>query len=284
MHSLLLTSLAMVAFAANSVLNRAALSGGTIDAASFAAVRLVAGASMLALLCLVMRGGVAFRGPDRVSGAVSLICYLYGFSAAYGALDAGVGALILFGLVQMTMFAAGILARERMPPRRVLGAVLAFAGLCWILWPGAGTTVSLPHGLLMAGAGVAWGIYSLLGRRAEDALAATSANFLVAVPIGLVLTLTLSAGQAPLFVTPEGLALATVSGALTSGLGYALWYHVLPSLAASVAAVAQLSVPVIAVAGGVLFLGEALTGQFALASALVLGGVAVSVARRPGSR
>lgn len=284
MRLFLLTSLTMVAFAANSVLNRLALAGGGIDAISFGVVRLIAGAAVLAALARALRGGLALGGPGRVVGVLSLIVYIFGFSTAYRALDAGLGALILFGVVQITMFAGGLILREATPPRRWAGTGLAFAGLAWLLWPGAGPQVSPLHGLLMAAAGVGWGVYSLNGRRGGDALQATAANFVLAAPLGLALGLAWPVGPQGVVLGAEGVLLALLSGAVTSGLGYALWYSVLPRLPASVAAVSQLTVPVIAMAGGVAFLGEAIGARFVLAGALVLGGVALSVAppRRQG--
>jgi len=277
MRLVLLTALTMMAFAANSVLNRMALATGSIDAVQFGTVRLIAGAVMLAVLCALLRGGVRFSGPGRIIGVLSLLLYIYGFSTAYTALDAGLGALILFGVVQITMFGGGVIKGEVMPARRWIGAAISFAGLAWLLWPGGGPAVSPLHGALMAAAGFGWGLYSLAGRLSGDGLMATAANFILAAPLGFALGLVLPA--APDAATPQlqGILLAIVSGALTSGMGYALWYSVLPRLASSVAAVAQLTVPVIAMAGGMVFLGEALSLQFVLASVLVLGGVAVSV-------
>ncbi len=277
MRLFLLTALTMIAFAANSVLNRMALAQGTIDAASFGTIRLIAGAAMLGALCMILRGELRLRGPARAAGVLSLLLYMYGFSAAYDALDAGLGALILFGVVQITMFAGSLIARDALPPRRWIGAALAFSGLVWLLWPGAGPQVSVVHGLFMAGAGIGWGVYSLAGRRSTDALQGTAANFILAAPLGVLIGLALPVGDGGTIIGTEGIALAILSGAVTSGLGYALWYHVLPGLASSVAAVAQLTVPVIAMAGGMIFLGEALSLQFVLASVLVLGGVAISV-------
>ena len=167
-----------------------------------------------------------------------------------------------------------------MPARRWIGAAMAFGGLAWLLWPGAGPQISVVHGLLMAAAGVGWGVYSLNGRRSGDALMATAANFIWAAPLGLLVGWLVPKGAEGIVIGPQGVLLAVLSGAVTSGLGYALWYNLLPRLAASVAAVAQLTVPVIAMAGGMLFLGEALTSEFVLATALVLGGVAVSVIPR----
>ncbi|MHA6325363.1 DMT family transporter [Roseivivax sp. CAU 1753] len=290
MRLILLTALTMVAFAANSVLNRMALVEVGMDAVWFGTIRLFAGAVMLAVLCLMLRRGVSPGGPGRVAGVVSLLVYIYGFSAAYRALDAGLGALILFGCVQITMFGGALVQGERPPARRWAGAALAFAGLGWLLAPGApgvevadvaagsGGGVSLAHGLMMAAAGLGWGIYSLAGRGAGDPLLGTAANFVIAAPVGLILGGVLAlAGQAGGALPMAGVALAVLSGAVTSGLGYALWYSVLPTLPASVAAVAQLTVPIIALGGGMVFLGETLTLGFAIASVMVLGGVAVSV-------
>lgn len=273
MRLLILTALTMTAFAANSVLNRMALTAGGTDAAVFGTIRLVAGAVTLAVLCLALRGGLHLGGRGRLVGVLSLLVYIYAFSAAYRGLDAGLGALVLFGVVQVSMFAGGLAAREAMPPRRWIGAGVALAGLGWLLWPGGGAPVSLWHGALMAAAGLGWGIYSLAGRRSGDALQATAANFILAAPLGLVPGL-LSGGGWP---GMPGVLLAVVSGALTSGLGYALWYAILPRLGASVAAVAQLSVPVIAMAGGIILLGERPSLSLVLAGAVVLGGVAISV-------
>lgn len=283
MRLFLLTALTMTAFAANSVLNRMALTGGTIDAMTFGAIRLLAGGVMLAGVCFLRRGGIRLDGPGRLASVLSLLVYIYGFSYAYRGLDAGLGALILFGMVQITMFAGGFIARETMPLRRWIGAGLALGGLVWLLWPGAGPQVSIPHGLMMAAAGLGWGIYSLTGRRAGDALMATAANFIWAAPLGVAMGFVLPAGEQGMLAGPEGVLLAILSGAITSGLGYALWYAVLPRLPASVAAVAQLTVPVLAMGGGMMFLGEVLSLHFVAAAALVLGGVAVSVIA-PGRR
>ena len=200
---------------------------------------------------------------------LGLSAYLLGFSLAYRGLDAGTGALVLFGTVQVTMFSGALLAREQVPGRRWAGAGLALAGLALIAAPGVSGLVPLA---LMAVAGLGWGIYSLAGRGAIDPLAATGWNFLLSVP--LVLPIGLASGLAPPDAT--GVALAVVSGAVTSGLGYALWYQVLPRLGAARAAVAQLSVPVIAALGGAVLLAEAPGLRFWLASLLVLGGVALA--------
>ena len=279
MRLLALTALTMGAFAANSILNRMALAGGTIDPLSFAAIRLVAGAVALAGLAMALRGTLRLWGPGRWAGGLSLLTYIFGFSLAYTQLDAGLGALILFGVVQITMFAGAVHGGQNPPPRRWLGAGLAFAGLVWLLWPVSADKaqqISLWHGGVMALAGVGWGIYSLTGRRSTDALQATAANFVLTAPLaGLLLAAlwTFEAGKMP---GAQGVALAVVSGAVTSGMGYALWYAILPRLEAGLAAVAQLTVPVLAMAGGMVLLSEALTPRFALASVIVLAGVALS--------
>lgn len=266
-----LLALAMLAFAANSVLNRMAVGAGHIDALGFAAVRVIAGAVTLA--ALMQARGTAWPGrKGRLPGVLGLSTYLLGFSLAYQSLDAGAGALILFGFVQLTMFAGALLHREAVPVTRWLGAGLAFGGLVLLLWPGANAATSLPHALLMIGAGIGWGVYSLAGRKEPDALAATAANFLGSVPLVAGLWLVMGGGAQTI-----GFALAILSGAVTSALGYALWYSILPALGSSRAAVAQLTVPVLAAAGGALILNEPIGLTFLVAAALVLSGVALAL-------
>lgn len=270
MRLFLLTALTMLAFAANSVLNRWAVGPGHIGAVEFAVIRLVAGAGMLAALVLWQRGGLAWPGrKGRVAGVAGLSAYLIGFSLAYRGLDAGTGALVLFGTVQVTMFAGALLSGEAVPARRWAGAGLALGGLAIIAAPATAGMLPLA---LMAGAGLGWGVYSLAGRGAVDPLAATAWNFLLSVPLVVPFGL-LSGVAAPDAV---GVALAVVSGAVTSGLGYALWYAVLPRLGAARAAVAQLTVPVIAALGGAVLLAEVPDLRFWLAAVLVLGGVALA--------
>lgn len=277
MHPVLLTSLVMVAFAANSVLNRLALAEGDIGPTDFAAIRLAAGAAALVALVLLRGGRVPFGAPGRAVGAGSLALYMLGFSFAYVTLDAGLGALVLFGGVQITMFAGAVLQGEAVPPRRWAGAAVAFVGLVLLLWPGSGSGAD-PLGVgLMAAAALGWGVYSLAGRGTKDPLAATAANFVVALPIALVALAIAGLGES---ASPKGIAAALVSGAITSGLGYALWYAVLPRLASAQAAVAQLTVPVIALVGGVLLLGEAPTAGMLAAGAIVLAGVALAILPR----
>jgi drug/metabolite transporter (DMT)-like permease len=273
----LLTALAMTAFAANSILNRAALAGGLIDPASFAAIRTVAGAAVLAGLARAMRRGLPPRRPARLAGAAALATYMLGFSFAYTALDAGTGALILFGGVQAAMLGGALALREAVPPRRWLGVAIAMAGLAALTAPATGAVPTPAPAALMLLAAAGWGAYSLIGRGAGDPIAATAAHFVLAVP----LVLALLAFLAPA-ATPAGVALAVLSGGVTSGLGYALWYAVIPGLGAGRAAAAQLTVPVIALAAGALLLGEALTLPLTLAAAVILAGVALAVL--PGRR
>lgn len=276
----LLVTLTMIAFAANSLLNRAALVDGTTGPASFAALRLLSGAVFLAALLAKRQGLPNLADKRRVIGAGSLALYILGFSFAYVALDAGMGALILFGMVQLTMFGGAILSGDRPATARWIGAATALAGLAWLVWPGTATAPDPLAVLLMTAAGLGWGIYSLTGRGARDPIRDTGGNFICAMPITLLVWLLIPDG-----LTLKGAILAAISGAVTSGLGYALWYSVLPKLESAVAALAQLTVPVIAVTGGVIFLSEPLTPRLILASAVILGGVAFGILgqRRIGS-
>lgn len=268
----LLTTLTMVAFAANSLLNRAALVDGTTGPAAFAAIRLVSGALCLAVLVALKGGLPRLTGKARMLGAGSLAVYMLGFSFAYVALDAGIGALILFGVVQLTMFCGAVLAGEKPAPSRWIGSGLALAGLGWLVWPSGTFAPSFGAVLLMAAAGLGWGLYSLAGRKVSDPLRETAANFLCASPLAVLVWIAMPDG-----LTPQGTLLAILSGAVTSGLGYALWYSVLPRLDTTVGALVQLTVPVIAVAGGIFFLAEPLTLRLALASGVILGGVAFGI-------
>lgn len=278
MRLVFLTAVAMIAFAANSVLNRMAVAQGAIDAQSFALIRLLAGAVVLAGLLVArwgLRGQRIWPGIEgRIAGVLGLIVYMFGFSMAYRQLAAGTGALILFGSVQVTMFAGAIWAAERLRPGRWIGAGLAFLGLWVLVAPGFVAGAAGPMAM-MAMAGGGWGIYSLVGRRSVDPLAGTAWNFILAVPLGLGIW-ALWAGFDPVVVSAPGVALAVASGGITSALGYALWYAILPRLGAARAAVAQLTVPVIAAAAGVGLLDEVLTPRFVVAALVVLVGVVVA--------
>jgi drug/metabolite transporter (DMT)-like permease len=281
MRVIALTVLALLGFAANSLLCRAALEGGAwrIDAASFTSVRLLSGALVLGVL-LRVRGRVERRGSW--GSALALFVYAAGFSLAYVRISAGMGALLLFGCVQATMLGVGLSRGERPRIQEWVGLVLALGGLLVLRWPGA--TAPEPVGAtLMAGAGVAWGVYSLRGRGAGDPLASTADNFLRAVPFTLVLSaLSWAAFEQPR-LTPSGLGLAVASGALASGVGYSLWYAALAHLTALRAAVVQLLVPVVAALGGVVWLGETLTARLVGAGGALLGGVLLALLGRRAS-
>ena len=272
-----LTALTMGAFAANSVLNRLALFSTEIDAATFTLVRLFTGALTLWLVVrLRSRANQSVEGSWTSAGA--LFVYAAAFSFAYTVLETGTGALLLFGAVQFTMIGYGLLRGERFSARQSIGLVAALGGLVYLLLPGL-SAPPLGPALLMASAGAAWGVYSLRGRGRDQPVAESAGNFLRAAPLALlplgVLTL---AGDVQLGTL--GVLYATLSGSVTSGLGYVLWYSVLPSLKATSAATVQLSVPVIAAAGGTVFVGESVTLRLVLASVAILGGIAVVLRAR----
>jgi len=278
MRLVALTALVMVAFAANSVLNRAAVGAGQIGALDFALVRAVSGAAVLVLLIRLRHGRVPLLDARTMLGGLMLTTYLIGFSIAYLAMDAGLGALILFGGVQVTMFAGALVQGERPPARRWIGAALALTGLAWLVWPGGAAPTPLWAVAAMAAAALGWGVYSLIGRGSSDPLGDTAAAFVWATVAGFLAVVAQTGGATGNPSTLSGLALAGVSGAVTSGLGYALWYAVLPRIGASTAGLVQLSVPVIAALGGVVFLAEAPTLGMLGAGALVLGGIAWGLA------
>jgi drug/metabolite transporter (DMT)-like permease len=266
-----LTSLAMTAFAGNSLLCRVALKHTAIDAASFTTIRLASGA---AVLWLIARMGRAKRdGKGSWPSALALFAYAAGFSFAYVSLPAATGALLLFGAVQATMIGHGIRAGERLVAMQLVGLVLALAGLVGLLLPGL-SAPPLVGSLLMLGAGVAWGVYSLRGKSAGDPTRVTAGNFARAVPIAVALSVLAREG---LNLDGAGVAYAVASGAIASGIGYAIWYTALPALKSTHAATVQLSVPVIAALGGVVFLGEPLTARYVACSAAVLGGIALVI-------
>jgi drug/metabolite transporter (DMT)-like permease len=262
---------ALIAFAANSVLCRLALGGGSIDAGAFTAIRICSGA--LALLLLV-RGRTVSLEPQRWPAAIMLFAYAACFSFAYLKLTAGTGALLLFGAVQVTMLAGGLLAGERPAARAWFGWALAFAGLIYLVAPGV-EAPPLREAGLMAAAGVAWGVYSLFGRGNADPVSDTARNFVLAAPmsIGLLMATHKISGDA----NWDGVAYAATSGALTSGLGYVLWYFALRHITSVSAAIAQLTVPVIAALGGVVVLSEAISGRLAISALVILGGVAIGL-------
>lgn len=267
-RTLLLTALAMLAFAGNSILCRIALRDTAIDPASFTSLRLLAGALTLWLLLRI--GTNHSTGGDWLS-ALALFVYAASFSFAYINLDAGAGALLLFGAVQLSMLAWGLLRGERFSAWQIAGLLLALSGLLILLLPGS-SAPALDGALLMLLSGAAWGIYSLRGRGASNPLAATAGNFIKAVPFALVLCLLL-VGQQQWDV--PGVVYALLSGALMSGIGYAIWYAALPGLAAIQAASVQLSVPLLTAIAGAVLLGETVTSTLLLSGAAILGGIAM---------
>ncbi|MDM0117099.1 DMT family transporter [Variovorax sp. J22R133] len=276
LRTIALTTVAMLAFAANSILCRLALQHGGIDPASFASVRLVAGALTLGLFVRIGARQPAARKRVDWLAALMLFAYVAFFSFAYLSLSAGTGALILFGAVQITMLGAGLRSGESFGLWGWVGFLLAVGGLAWLMSPGVAAPAPL-GAALMAIAGVAWGIYSLRGRGVADPLAATAGNFARAAPLALIVSVVL-ASQA--HADASGLALAIASGAITSGIGYVIWYAALPGLSALRAATVQLSVPLIAALGGVVFMAEAITPRLALASVAILGGIAIVLSRK----
>jgi drug/metabolite transporter (DMT)-like permease len=271
----LLTLVTMLAFAGNSVLCRMALKHTTIDSATFTAIRLVSGAVALWLIVRFARAGRT--GAGNWWSALALFVYAAGFSLAYVSLSAATGALLLFGSVQATMIGRGIWQGERLVRWQWLGLVLALTGLVGLMLPGLAAPPLLGAALMVL-AGAAWGVYSLRGKGSGDPTLVTAGNFWRAAVLALALSAVMQAS--PVLNAnwdAEGLAYAVASGAVTSGLGYALWYSVLPALKATQAATIQLSVPVIAALGGVALLGEGMTEQFVLASVATLGGIALVI-------
>ncbi|KJZ18291.1 DMT family transporter [Loktanella sp. S4079] len=262
----------MIAFAANSVLNRLGVARYGLDPMQFAAIRVAAGACALWLLVASRRSErPTILSRKRLGGAVTLAIYMIGFSWAYQGLDAGVGALILFGALQVVIFGWALVEGQRIALLRWLGMGTAFVGLCVLLWPSDATPIASFSAVAMIAAAIGWGGYTLLGRAENDPLGATASNFLLCVPL-------VSFGfwsNTP--VSTAGIICAVTAGAVTSGMGYALWYRVLPSLQTTMAGIAQLSVPVIAVLFGVALLGETLSILMIISGILVLGGITISL-------
>jgi len=273
MKPLLLTLLAMLAFAANSILCRMALGDQLIDAASFTSIRLVSGAIMLVLI-LVLRDSSFYKTPSfDIKASVSLFLYAICFSFAYIVLSTGSGALILFGTVQLTMIMIGVLQGDRPKLMAWSGIVVACCGLVYLVSPGV-SAPSLPGTVLMATAGLAWGIYSWRGKGVTNPVAATTWNFIGTVPLTIFASLIfLSSVDLQL----SGVLLAILSGSLASGVGYVIWYTALPYLKPTSAAAVQLSVPMVAAVGGVIFMSEPLTMRLSIASIAILGGIALVI-------
>jgi drug/metabolite transporter (DMT)-like permease len=281
-RTLVLTVAALVSFAANSLLCRAALQGGLIDATSFTLARLASGAVVLALLTRgVATASAASPVPslrDRALSALALFSYALPFSLAYLRISAGTGAFVAFGCVQMTMIGSDLMAGRRLRGREAVGLGVALFGLGWLTRPGAASPDSLGV-LLMALAGFSWGIYSIRGRRSGPPLLSTARNFAASVPLALVASLV---ALPTAHIGARGLLLALVSGGVTSGLGYVAWYAALPALSATRAAIVQLAVPLLASALGIVFLGETVNARLSVAAPLILGGIAIAVTRPLG--
>lgn len=277
-RTLVLTSLAMTAFAGNSLFCRFALKQTGIDPASFTSIRLASGALMLWLVVKASRGSRS--GGGNWLSALALFAYAAGFSYAYVSLSAATGALLLFGAVQASMICYGLWKGERLRRLQLVGFVLALGGLIGLMLPGLAAP-PLTGSLLMVGAGISWGVYSLRGKGAGDPTRVTAGNFLRAVPITAVLSL-LMIGDVS--IDRAGAGYAVLSGALASGIGYAIWYTALPALKATNAATVQLSVPVIAALGGIVFLGEPIGLRMVLASVAILGGIALVILEKQISR
>jgi len=272
-----LTVFTLIAFAANSLLCRMALGGHLIDPVSFTSLRLASGALALVLIVRVMgKPGETRRRAGSWGSGFALFAYAIAFSLAYVSLAAGMGALILFGSVQLTMIGVALKSGEKLRAAQWVGSAAAFAGLVYLVMPGIAAPDPL-GALLMCGSGVAWGVYSIRGRGASEPIALTAGNFVRSAPMAIVASaLAISAFH----LEPYGLLLALTSGIVTSGLGYVLWYKALRSLTTTQAAVVQLTVPVIAAFGGVAFLSEEVSFRLVIASAVILGGVALAVVKR----
>lgn len=271
----LLTLFALIAFAGNSVLARLALVDGAIDVISFTAIRILSGASVLAMLV----GGARVMQAGSWTGASALLGYAALFSLAYLQLDTGMGALLLFASVQITMIGWGVRSGERFTLLQMVGVMLALSGLVWLLLPGQAQPDPLAA-LLMMGSGLCWGVYSLLGRGGGAPTEVTAGNFARASMLGVpLIALALIVGR-DVSLSSYGIILAIASGAVTSGLGYAVWYRALKGLSATRASIVQLSVPPLAALGGIMLLTEPLTGRFIGASAIILIGIALAIVKR----
>ncbi|MDH5395335.1 MAG: DMT family transporter [Gammaproteobacteria bacterium] len=276
MKAFLLTTFAMLAFAANSIIGRMALienaGSASIDAASYTSIRLLSGAFVLLLILVIRKCDLKIKNINSVS-ALMLFTYAVCFSFSYINIATGTGALILFGSVQLTMILSGIVKGDYPGIQATSGTIIAFSGLIYLLLPGV-SAPPLNSALLMAMAGIAWGIYSLRGRGVKNPLIATSWNFIGTLPLVLITTIIFHHES---HITSKGMTLAILSGALASGMGYAIWYTALPYLSSMRAATVQLTVPVIASIGGVILLSETVSLRLVIASIAVLGGVYLTI-------
>ena len=275
MPLILFTALTLIAFAANSLINRGALIHELIGPGEFATLRVIFGGMTLFFLLVWRNKHIPKPQPIQIKGTVGLATYMIGFSYAYMGLNAGLGALILFGTVQVVMFVAAAFSGERLSIHRWFGSIVALVGLFILFWPDKNINLPLDSLGLMLLAGWGWAIYSLEGRKVIDPLLTTTWNFIYVLPVTL-LVLLITVDR--LVVTVHGIFLAFISGAVMSGLGYVLWYWVLPQLDVTIAALSQLLVPVIALVLGSIFLQEIITQRATIAAILIVGGVAVGSA------
>lgn len=275
MPLILFTALTLIAFAANSLINRGALIHELIGPGEFATLRVIFGGMTLFFLLVWRNKHIPKPQPIQIKGAVGLATYMIGFSYAYMSLNAGLGALILFGTVQVVMFVAAAFSGERLSIHRWFGSIVALVGLFILFWPDKNINLPLDSLGLMLLAGWGWAVYSLEGRKVIDPLLTTTWNFIYVFPVTLLVLLITVDG---LVVTGHGVFLAFISGAVMSGLGYVLWYWVLPQLDVTIGALSQLLVPVIALVLGSIFLQEIITQRATIAAILIVGGVAVGSA------
>ena len=274
MNTAMLTTLTLIAFAANSLLCRMALGDNLIDPVSFTSLRLISGALALIPISRIVPEPEPQKGSW--ASAVALFAYAAAFSLAYVSLNAGMGALILFGSVQVTMIAAALRSGERLLIVQWAGAAAAVGGLIYLLLPGI--SAPDPVGVVLMGlSGIAWGVYSIRGKGVTAPVAMTAGNFLRTTPMTVLASVL---ALSTLYVAPTGVLLALISGIVTSGVGYVLWYRSLPRLTTTQASVVQLTVPVIAAFGGVAFLSEQVSMRLIASSVMILGGVALVVVRR----
>ena len=273
-RTFILTTLALIAFAANSVLNRLALSEGSIDAPSFTIIRLLSGAIVLFIILLI-KNQQKPSSASKGSWVSSLMLFTYAitFSLAYITLDTATGALILFTAVQLSMLIISLFKGSRLSSNEWIGTLIAFFGFVYLVYPDIGTP-SVKGFILMSVAGTAWGVYTLNGRGTTDALADTAYNFIRTIPFVFVLLLISFSNSN---YSTQGIVLAVISGAITSGIGYTVWYEALKGLSSTQAAVVQLSVPVLAALGGVIFVSESISQRLIISIVFILGGILMVV-------
>ena len=266
----------MLAFSGNAILTRAALYSFNMDPELVLLLRVSSGAITLLLISYLGKYSLKILSRLHFKTAAALSLYLIGFSYAFTNLETGIGVLIQFGVVQLVMFSSSFFTNPKIPKNKSIGAIIAFSGLIYLLWPSENFTLNMTASVLMAIAGMAWGIYSLLGKTAVSAISATTASFVISTPICLILVI-LFPSASDFSWSNTGALLAIASGSIMSGIGYALWYYILPKIPSTNAAVSQLSVPLIAAAGGMIFMQELITLKFILSCVLVLGGIAITI-------